>query len=134
MAITNHERVGKALEILKTGLAPFVEREIKSAIASNSISMARVREFVDDPKLGNKSIGEWDAAALLKLMGDTWGDVFRRTSRSVNFDRPWSCRHHGFCVVRAPHCHATAICRRLGASNRLHLPIRNRAAGPRRRR
>jgi predicted AAA+ superfamily ATPase len=79
MAITNHERVGKALDILKAGLAPFVEREIKSAIASNTISMARVREFVDDPKLGNKSITEWDAAALLKLMGDTWGDVFRRT-------------------------------------------------------
>jgi glycosyltransferase involved in cell wall biosynthesis len=29
MAMTNHERVGKALEILKTGLAPFVEREMK---------------------------------------------------------------------------------------------------------
>ncbi len=79
MAITNHERVGKALELLKAGLAPFVEREIKSAIAANSMSMARVREFADDPKLGNKSISEWDAAALLKLMGDTWNDVFRRT-------------------------------------------------------
>ncbi len=29
MAITNHERVGKALELLKTGLRPFVEREFK---------------------------------------------------------------------------------------------------------
>jgi hypothetical protein len=25
MAITNHERVGKALELLRAGLAPFVE-------------------------------------------------------------------------------------------------------------
>ena len=32
MAITNHERVGKALELLKRGLAPFVEREFKSAV------------------------------------------------------------------------------------------------------
>ena len=30
MAITNHERVGKAMELLKDGLGPFVERELKS--------------------------------------------------------------------------------------------------------
>ena len=30
MAITNHERVGKALELLKSGLGPFVQREITS--------------------------------------------------------------------------------------------------------
>jgi len=71
MAITNHERVGKALEVLKSGLGPFVEREIKSAVAASSISMAKVRGFLDDPNLGSKSILEWDAAALLKLMGDT---------------------------------------------------------------
>jgi hypothetical protein len=28
MAITNHERVGKALELLKTGLSPFIQREM----------------------------------------------------------------------------------------------------------
>jgi hypothetical protein len=31
MAITNHERVGKALELLKAGLGPFVERELLNA-------------------------------------------------------------------------------------------------------
>ncbi|MDI6726865.1 MAG: hypothetical protein QMD32_07850 [Smithellaceae bacterium] len=30
MATTNHERVGKVLELLKNGLSPFVEREFKS--------------------------------------------------------------------------------------------------------
>ena len=79
MATTNHERVGKALDLLKTGLGPFVEREIKSAIAASTISMSKVREFVDDPKLGSKSITEWDAAALLKLVCETWNDVFRKT-------------------------------------------------------
>lgn len=79
MAITNFDRVGKALELLKAGLGPFVEREIESAIAANTISMSKVREFVDDPKLGNKSITEWDAAALLRLMWETWNDVFRKT-------------------------------------------------------
>jgi hypothetical protein len=31
MAITNQERVGKAMELLRAGLAPYVEREFKSA-------------------------------------------------------------------------------------------------------
>lgn len=31
MAITNHERVGKGLELLKTGLGPFSERALKNA-------------------------------------------------------------------------------------------------------
>lgn len=31
MAITNHERVGKALDFLTAGLKPFVERERKAA-------------------------------------------------------------------------------------------------------
>lgn len=79
MAITNHERVGKALELLKTGLGPFVEREIKSAIASNSITMQSVRGFVDDPILAKKSISDWDTSALVKIMWETWNDVFRRT-------------------------------------------------------
>ena len=30
MAITNHERIGKALGLLKEGLFPFIERELKS--------------------------------------------------------------------------------------------------------
>ena len=79
MAITNHERVGKALEILKSGLGPFVDREIKSAIAVNNLTKQRVQGFVDDPILANKSIDEWDVAALLKLMWETWNEVFRRT-------------------------------------------------------
>ncbi|WP_420474276.1 Swt1 family HEPN domain-containing protein [Noviherbaspirillum sp. ST9] len=79
MAITNHERVGKALEQLKMGLAPFVEREVKAAIAANALSMQRVRGFVDDPILAKKGIAEWDVAALLKLMWETWNEVFRKT-------------------------------------------------------
>jgi predicted AAA+ superfamily ATPase len=79
VAITNHERVGKALEFLKGGLAPFVEREVKGAIAANGLSMQKVKGFIDDPMLANKSIGEWDVAALLKLMWETWNEVFKKT-------------------------------------------------------
>ena len=79
MAITNHERVGKGLELLKTGLGPFVDREIVAAAKANAIGMDSVRRFVEDPNLVNKPISEWDAAAMLKLMWETWNDVFRKT-------------------------------------------------------
>src|SRR6266704_2922801 len=95
MAVTNHERVGKALELLKAGLGPFVEREIKSAIAADTLSLQKVKSFVDDPILASKGIVEWDAAALLKLMWETWNEVFRKTlgfaERSlVSEIRDWS--------------------------------------------
>ena len=79
MATTNFDRVGRALELLRTGLGPFVEREVKSAIATQALSAERVRGFVEDPMLANKAITDWDASALLKLMWDIWNEVFRRT-------------------------------------------------------
>ncbi len=79
MAITNHERVGKALDLLKAGLGPFVGREVRAAIEANSISLDKVRSYAEDPILGKKPIEEWDASALLKLMWDTWNEAFRKT-------------------------------------------------------
>ena len=77
MAITNHERVGKALDLLKAGLGPFVEREIKSALESRKLDAHPLRSYGEDRALGNKPIPEQDVAGLLKLMWDTWHDVFR---------------------------------------------------------
>ncbi len=79
MSITNHERVGKALAQLKAGLSPFVDREVNAAIDDNILSISRLKSFIDDPILVNKSIGEWDVAALLKLMWDIWNELFRKT-------------------------------------------------------
>lgn len=79
MALTNQERVGKAMELLRTGLAPFVEREIHSSVKSGSVRMDAIRRFAEDPKLSEKPIAQWDAAGLLKLMWETWNDVFGRT-------------------------------------------------------
>ncbi len=78
MAITNHERVGKALDLLKAGLAPFVEREVKNAYPANV--EAQLALFLsDDRLLASRPMSEWDAAGLLKLMWSAWNDVFRRT-------------------------------------------------------
>lgn len=79
MALTNHDRVGKAMELLKAGLGPFVEREIKAAITKNALSAHQIRGYLDDPLLAKKSMQEWDASALLKLMWETWNDAFRST-------------------------------------------------------
>ena len=79
MAITNHERVGKALELLRAGLAPFVEREIQSAVQTGKVSMEVIRRYAENPILGQKSLTEWDASGLLKLMWETWNEVFRNT-------------------------------------------------------
>ena len=77
MATTNHERVGKALDLLKTGLGPFVDREMQGAIKTQRADVATLRRFVDDPQIGSRRVTEWDVAALLKLMWETWNDVFR---------------------------------------------------------
>lgn len=76
MAITNYDRVGKAMELLKTGLGPFVEREIKAA-GPAALSPQVRQEFASDPMLFKKPVSEWDVAALLKLMNATWMDIFK---------------------------------------------------------
>ena len=89
MAITNHERVGTAMELLRQGLAPFVERELNDKVKRNAVHLDALRRFEID-----KPYREWDAAALLRLMWETWNDVFRDTlgptERSlVNELRDW---------------------------------------------
>jgi predicted AAA+ superfamily ATPase len=78
MAMTNHERVGKALELLKAGLGLFVEREIKNAYQDRAAEQV-TRLTGEDRLVSARPIPEWDAAALLKLMWEAWNDVFRRT-------------------------------------------------------
>jgi len=78
MAITNHERVGKAMDLLKQGLAPFVEREFKNSYKDKAATEA-TRFIGEDRLLANKPVTEWDSAALLKLMWEAWNDVFRHT-------------------------------------------------------
>jgi len=78
MATTNHERVGKALELLKVGLAPFVERELRSAYSDRTAAEA-ARFLAEDRLNAKKPIAEWDVAALLKVMWEAWHEVFRKT-------------------------------------------------------
>ncbi len=78
MAITNQERVGKAMDLLRTGLAPFVEREFANLHLAKAAENAR-SYLNDDRAIASKPIAEWDVAALLRLMWEAWNNVFSRT-------------------------------------------------------
>jgi predicted AAA+ superfamily ATPase len=80
MAITNHERVGKALDLLKDGLAPFVEREMKAQHAQ--LWLDQVRSSVAETQthlFTGKGQPQWDSASLLAVMWNQWNVVFRKT-------------------------------------------------------
>ena len=53
MAITNHERVGKALDLLKDGLRPYVERELRARYGGNWAN--EVKAMLNDTRLGGSS-------------------------------------------------------------------------------
>ncbi len=78
MAISNHDRVGKAMELLKSGLGSFVDREFTSIHKDRAT--AEASRYLGEDRLNSKRpLAEWDAAALLKVMWDAWNDVFRKT-------------------------------------------------------
>lgn len=78
MAISNHERVGRALEFLRAGLTPFVEREFKSKYGEGWAH--EVRDVLSDTRLGTGDADSLnDIAALLVVMDRKWGEAFRQT-------------------------------------------------------
>lgn len=89
MAITNHERVTRAMESLRMGLAPFVERELKVALDGGA-QLHALSQFIQDPNFKDKRIADWDTAALLRSMVENWNEVFgatlSRADRNVVFE------------------------------------------------
>src|SRR5216683_7755544 len=77
MAISNAERVGKALELLNQGLFPFMKRELKAFYGDTWFEQAsaNLREY----QMPGKDDGDkhWDTQALLLVMWDQWNVVFR---------------------------------------------------------
>ncbi|MFN9389555.1 MAG: Swt1 family HEPN domain-containing protein, partial [Betaproteobacteria bacterium] len=71
MAITNQERIGKAMDLLRQGLAPFVDREFRDAHKAQALQEA-LRYMGDDRLYAKKNLPDWDVAGVLKLMWDAW--------------------------------------------------------------
>ena len=76
MSLSNHERVGKAMELLKDGLGPFVEREFRNKYKDQT-SAETARLLGDDRINARRPILALDVAALLKVLWESWNDVFR---------------------------------------------------------
>jgi len=74
MAQSNHERVGRALELLNTGLKPFVEREMQANYGPRwqyeAVKALREQHITDDGL-------HLDAQGLLLILWDQWQQVFK---------------------------------------------------------
>jgi predicted AAA+ superfamily ATPase len=79
MAITNQDRVGKAMELLREGLVPFVEREILRPGPNLDQREKRLKGIAKEAKLTDKPFSEWDVAGLLRLMSESWFEAFAST-------------------------------------------------------
>jgi len=74
MAISNHERVGKALELLNAGLKPFFARELQSAYGDGWEET--VRGTLSERQGGRAA--NWDTTAMIGIMISQWDQVFRK--------------------------------------------------------
>jgi len=79
MAITNHERVGKALDLLKEGLYPFAERELQAQYGKYWITTVTANWPRDLVWPEDADLPHLDVALILKVMWEQWNEVFRQT-------------------------------------------------------
>src|SRR5260370_24921624 len=77
MAQSNHERVGKALELLNSGLKPFVEREMLAKYGPRwqyePVKSLREQHLSDDDERVHL-----DTQGLLLILCDQWHMVFSK--------------------------------------------------------
>ena len=79
MALSNYERVGKSMELLKAGLAPFAEREVFARLPTAAANEMLDDFVANDRMLAGKLMKDWDVAALLNFMWKQWNEVYGRT-------------------------------------------------------
>jgi hypothetical protein len=79
MALTNRDRVGKALDSLSSGLAPYVERELKAVFDTKWTDA--LKDSTPKAPAGKKALALnlADTQILLGAMWNHWNDVFTRT-------------------------------------------------------
>src|SRR5438105_4659898 len=87
MAISNHERVGKAMELLRDGLLPFVERELTAQHGNYGIT-AVTANWRNEPtfRLHHVANHDWPLGGLafhthraqLPVLSGAWPKVYAR--------------------------------------------------------
>ena len=78
MALSNSERIGKGLEFLRSGLVPFVERELQAEYGKQWLETLR-HTFPKDQDAIKDGIVQWDAHRILMVMWEHWNSVFKKT-------------------------------------------------------
>lgn len=76
MASTNRARVERCLDLLRQGLAPFIERELRRAVDAGRVGADVLRSVAPEPWQADALLRQWDAAALLQAIWDLWNPVF----------------------------------------------------------
>lgn len=74
---TNRDMIGNAMDVLKSGLAPFVSREFTSHYGAQSAN--KLSEILGGAVHDVKGFSDVDVAALLKIMWASWNDVYKNT-------------------------------------------------------
>lgn len=81
--LTDKERVGRALDLLKIALGRFIDGEFQRCF--NEQGHSRAQQFMRERRFHKPSdestieqpLTEWDVAALVPLMDASWNEVFR---------------------------------------------------------
>lgn len=76
MASPNRARVERCLDLLRRGLAPFIERELRRAVEARRQDPDFLRTVTASARQEDAPLAQWDAAALLRTMWDLWNPVF----------------------------------------------------------
>ncbi|MCY7273785.1 MAG: DUF499 domain-containing protein [Phormidesmis sp. CAN_BIN44] len=86
MPLSNRDRVQRGLELLKAGMIPYAEQRFQAFYGKDWLKQVQP---IPRDELGTDSEGtiQWDTYALLKVMNQTWQDVFRGTLGQT--ERSW---------------------------------------------
>ena len=77
MQMSNRERIERALDLLRAVLAPYVERELETALREGRLTEEQMASLRNDPQLKGKALREGDTLFQLNLMNDVWPEVFQ---------------------------------------------------------
>lgn len=78
--ITNYDRIGRTLDLLRQGMHPFLQQELQGVLGDKW--RERVVELFPNDKGAAKEVAgndPWDCQIVLVAMWQLWGDVFKRT-------------------------------------------------------
>lgn len=79
MAISNAERIGKCLELLNQGVAPYVERELKRNLGKDWKSLVQGTLREHNIAGWKDEVSLWDTQLLLQVMINFWKAGFEST-------------------------------------------------------